>query len=346
MKEIIKQCVGIDVSQKQIDVTFGTYALDQSIIVEETKRFRNDPKAFTVFLKWAMKRAKPEVPLFFVMEATGVYHEKLAVFLSDQEQKVSVIHPSRASSYAKTMEVKTITDKEASRTLTRMGLEKKLKLWHKPDPMYLALQHLSREREQLQKAKTALSNQMHASQVSAFKSLSKTSKKLIKTISEHIKVIESAMQEYVRSNPELERQISYMTSIPGVGLITAASVLGETNGFREIKNKRQLVSYAGLDVIRKDSGTSVISKPRISKKGNAHIRKALYFPALTAIKYDQKQKDKYIRLVQTHGIKMKAAVAIQRKLLICMYVLWKKNQMFNKNYEPQNVKKIGQPTPP
>lgn len=346
MNKIVKQCVGIDVSHKQIDVTFGTYAIDQEIDLAETKRFKNDEKTFPIFLKWALKRANPDIPIFFTMEATGVYHEKLAFFLANQNQKVNVVLPTRSSNYAKTMEVKTVTDKEASKTLTRMGLEKKLRLWCKPDLTHYRLRQLTREREQLQKTKTAFCNQIHALEISALSEPSKRIKELTTLLAHHIKEIENELKKYIESNPGLKEEISYLISIKGIGLVTAATVLGETSGFKEIENKRQLVSYSGYDVIRKDSGTSVISKPRISKRGNRHIRKALYFPALTAIQHDTSQKDHYLRMVQKHGIKMKAAVAIQRKLLILMYTLWKKKEFFNPDYEKDLAKKIGQLTLP
>lgn len=342
MNEIVKQCVGIDVSQKQIDVTFGNYAIDQTIVLSETKKFKNDEKTFPIFLKWALKRATAEIPLFFTMEATGVYHEKLAFFLANNNQKVNVVLPTRSSNYAKTMEVKTVTDKEASKTLTRMGLEKKLRLWCKPDLTHYRLRQLTREREQLQKAKTAFSNQIHALEISALSEPTKRVKKLVTLLTAHVKEIEKEIRNYVEANPDLKKEISYLLSIKGVGLITAATVLGETSGFKEIDNKRQLVSYSGYDVIKKDSGTSVMSKPRISKKGNRHIRKAMYFPALTAIRHDSSQKDHYLRMVNKHGIKMKAAVAIQRKLLILMYTLWKKKELFDPEYDKELAKKIGQ----
>lgn len=346
MDRIVKQCVGIDVSHQQIDVTFGTYSIDQSIVLTETKRFKNDKKTFPIFLKWALKRANPELPLYFTMEATGVYHEKLAFFLADNNQKVNVVLPTRASNYAKTMEVKTVTDKEASRTLTKMGLEKKLRLWCKPELTHYTLRQLTRERERLQKSKTALTNQIHALEICELSEPSERIKELVALISKHIKEIEKEIAKYIELNPSLKEEVSYMISIKGVGLITAATVLGETSGFKEIENKRQLISYSGYDVIRKDSGTSVMSKPRISKKGNRHIRKALYFPALTAIKHDANQKDHYVRMVQKHGIKMKAAVAIQRKLLILMYTLWKKKEFFDPDYDTDLAKKIGQLTLP
>jgi len=345
MSKIIKHCVGIDVSQKEIDVTFGSYGLDQSIEFSESRKFKNNEKGFSVFVKWILKRSNPEIPLFFVMEATGVYHERLACFLYDNKFKVSVILPNRASAYSKSLEVKTVTDKEASRSLTRMGLEKKLPLWEKPDPLYNLLKQLTREREQLQHSKTICMNQIHAESSSAWintESLARAEKR-IKMLEDQILEIEKEIQQVVAKNPDLKGKLDYLTSIPGIGIITAVTVIAETNGFSSIKSKRQLVSYSGYDVIRKDSGTSVSSKPRISKKGNRHIRKAMYFPSLTAIRHNQKSKDHYLRMVQKHGIKMKGAVAIQRKLLVLMYTLWKNKTKFDPQFAGQTgPNKIGQ----
>jgi transposase len=348
MSNIIKQNVGIDVSQKHIDVVFGEYSIDQEINFLEIKKFKNDSKTFPVFLKWVQKLIKPSVPLYFTMEATGVYHEKLACFLADKGQQVSVVLPSRASHYAKTMEVKTVTDKEAARTLTRMGLEKKLPLWTRPDPVFLDLRMLTRHREQLQKSKTVMENQLHAYGASAWSNddISKSVKKLIKVLKDQIKEMELQIKNYIKSVPDLKEGIECMTSAQGIGIITAATLVAETNGFQQMKNKRQVTSYSGYDVIRKDSGTSVTSKPRISKRGNRHIRRAMHFPALTSVRHNPRNKDHYTRMVQKHGIKMKAAVAIQRKLLIVAYTLWKKREKFDPNYQSQNTKKIGQLTPP
>ena len=139
-----------------------------------------------------------------------------------------------------------------------------------------------------------------------------------------------------------------MCSLSGIGFLTAVNVFAETNGFNLIRNKRQLTSYAGLDVKEKQSGTSVKGKPRISKKGNRHLRKAMHLPALSAIKHDKRFKAIFIRLVSKHGIKMKAVVAVQRKLLEMMYTLCKTGVPYDKNYlnnEDQELlaenKKIG-----
>jgi len=89
----------------------------------------------------------------------------------------------------------------------------------------------------------------------------------------------------------------------------------------------------------KDSGTSVKGKPKISKKGNRHLRKAMHMPALSAMRYNDQHKAVFVRLVSKHGIKMKAAVAVQRKILELIYTIYKTGKDFDKNYMQTSVKK-------
>jgi transposase len=341
MNGIIKQCFGIDVSKDEFDVTIGTYDLEQTVQFIESQKFKNNLKGFKLYLKWSSKLEMQNVPAIHVMEATGVYHEKLACFLVDASKTVTVVLPTRASAFARSLQVKTITDKEASRSLCRMGLEKKMPAWSKPDPLFAFLRKLSRERTRLQKIKAMLKNQKHSESHSAWedKGSIKRTDKILKLLKEQISELEKHIKEIIDQNPLLKEKINKLTSIPGVGITTAASVVGETNGFAHMENKRQMVSYSGFDVVRKDSGTSVHSKPRISKRGNRHVRKAMHFPALTAIRHSEPDKVKFTRLVQKHGIKMKAAVAVQRKILVTMFTLWKKDEF----YDPQYMdKKKGQ----
>ena len=139
---------------------------------------------------------------------------------------------------------------------------------------------------------------------------------------------------------DAKETIKRITTIPGVGALTATIVLAETNGFELIRSKSQLTSYAGLDVKEKQSGTSVKGKPRISKKGNRNLRKAMYLPALTAVKWDDNFKAIYARLVSKHGIKMKALVAIQRKLLELIYILFKNETIYDNEYSIKNSVQI------
>jgi transposase len=158
-------------------------------------------------------------------------------------------------------------------------------------------------------------------------------KQRIKMITTQKADIESEIKKLIDSDDELSRKVKYICTIKGVGLITAATVIGETNGFNLVRNKKQVVSYAGLDVKEHTSGTSVHKKARISHHGNKYLRKSLHFPALTAIRHSKNQKELFVRLVSKHGIKMKAAVAVQRKILILIYTLWKNETVYDPDYE-------------
>lgn len=199
------------------------------------------------------------------------------------------------------------------------------------------MRQLCREREQLIQERTMLKNQLHADHTSASSnesSLERT-KKRIALIDLQEKEIKEEIAVLIKGNQTLAEKMTIVSSIPGIGSLTAVTIIAETNGFELIKNKRQLVSYAGLDVKEKTSGTSVKSKPRISKRGNRYLRKVMHFPALAAIRIDERFRNIFLRLVSRHGVKMKAIVAIQRKLLELTFILWKGNSYYNSEYEDQ-----------
>ena len=119
----------------------------------------------------------------------------------------------------------------------------------------------------------------------------------------------------------------------GVGLLTVATIIAETLGFEQFHNVKQLVSYAGFDIVQRESGTSIKGKSRISKKGNKYIRNALYFPALVACRYNENLKNTYLEIIKRKPSKMIGVVAIQRKLLTLVYTLWNKNESYQDDYK-------------
>ena len=155
-------------------------------------------------------------------------------------------------------------------------------------------------------------------------------------MNDHIKEIEKEINVIVKQDKELNDRLGKIQSIPGVGLITAVTIVAETNGFSTINSIKQLTSFAGMDILILESGLWK-GKSRISKKGNSHIRKALYFPSFTKIKYDSATQQYYERLKIKKAKPMIAAVAVQRKLLCLIYTIWKKNEMFCPNYEQQKA---------
>jgi transposase len=333
-KEIVKQVVGIDVAQNELVICLGRMYDDWTPELYAFKTFANTAKEFADFVEWVNKLTQGTVPVRYVMEATGVYHESLAYYLDEKGLEVSIVLPNKMSNYQRTLEVKTITDQTAARAIARFGLERKLDQWSRPKGIFLTLRQLTRERGQLVDERTVLKNQLHAEQAGA-----RPNKKSIERINKRISLLDKQekeilqeLKELIKTDPQVKELIVLICSLPGIGLLTASAILGETNGFDLIRNKRQLASYAGLDVREKQSGTSVKGKPAISKKGNKHLRKAMHMPALAAIRHDERFKAIFTRLVSRHGIKMKAAVAIQRKLLEMTYILYKTNKPYEKNY--------------
>jgi transposase len=339
MKKIVKQAVGIDVAQKELVVAFGQMHDDWSTTIIATKTFHNTKKGFELFLKWCKKHVSCDLEVYYAMEATGVYHEAFAYYLDEKKCNVSIVLPNKISSYFRTLDVKTVTDKTASEAIVKFALERKLDRWQKPNPIYKKLKQLTRERDQVLNERTMTKNRLHAELSEAMPNESSIMriKERIDLSNQQEKEINKEIRDLVKENDNLKKTVSKMVSIPGLGDLTAVTILAETNGFELIKNKRQLVSYAGLDVKEKLSGTSVKGKPKISKRGNRYLRKAMYFPALAAIRVDQKYKNVFTRLVSKHGLKLKAAVAVQRKILELSFIIFKNQSNYIANFEIQGI---------
>lgn len=338
LMSILKQVLGIDVAQKELVVTLGRLLADLSIELYAYKVFSNTEKGFLSLLTWTKKLVDADTEIRFVMEATGVYHQKFAYFLDDHGYALSIVLPNKISNYIRTLDVKTVTDKSCSEAIARFGLERKLDNWKRPKSTYKSMQQLTRERDQVVSERSAVKNQLHAEsqEVEPNERSLERLKERIRFLNRQEKEIKEDIAQIVNQDIELKKEVEIISSIPGVGELTAAIILAETNGFGLIRNKKQLTSYAGFDIKEKQSGTSVKGKPRISKKGNRSLRKAMYLPSMSAVKWDENFKNMYVRIVSKHGIKMKALIAIQRKLLELAYTLFKTKTSYDKSYESQN----------
>ena len=230
--------------------------------------------------------------------------------------------------------IKSKTDDIDAQAIAQMGLERKLKLWQPGSIQMRLLKHLCRERIMLQAEQTSVKNQSHA-----WKHTYKPEKNILKRlenrlsfIKEQIQEIEQEIKSIVENDQDLAKRVANVCTIKGVGLLSAIVIIAETNGFALFNNKAQLISYAGYDVVRKQSGNSE-AKTRISKKGNKNIRKALFFPATTACRFNTKMKSTYEKISERTAIKMKGNVAVQRKMLILIYTIYKNNIPYDENYQ-------------
>lgn len=330
--EILKQVIGIDVAKDSLSWCLGSMRMDLNKEFKAYPDVSNSPKGFRKILS-LLKKQKNE-KIIVVMEATGVYHEALAFFLYEQGILVSIMQSGRVKRYAQSLDQRSKTDALDSRMLAMLGCERTLPLWSPPGKTLRKLKALSRERGALLKDKQVVKNRMHASETAAYsnKREAKRYKQRVKLIDGQLEEIKAEMKALIMEDAELKQKLRYLESIPGISFISAATVIGETLGFDGITSAKQLTSYAGYDVILKESG-SYRGKTRISKKGNRRIRGILHMPAMAAIRSNPTLKVFYDRLKPIKVKPIIALVAVQRKLLVLMYFLWKNETNYDPNYE-------------
>lgn len=337
---MIKYSLGIDVSLKILHACLSVIDVQQQVKIKATRKFANNASGFKELQQWIQKHYKQQnIPLQIVMEATGVYYEQCAMFLYKNEFTVIVVLPNKAKKYLQAKGLKSKNDKIDSKGLAQMGAEQKLEPWQPMDDFYYTLRSITRHHESLQDLKTNLSNQLHADHASAHlnKQIDKQLNKLIETIDKQIAEMEKAMKDHIASDITVKQKVNGITKIKGVGLTTVATLLAETNGFLLFKNTSQLVSFSGYDVIENQSGNHK-GKTRISKKGNRHIRRILHLPAFNVVRYRVSPFEQlFNRTIVKHNIKMKSYVAVQKKLLVIIYSLWKSNKVFDENYYKEHT---------
>jgi transposase len=217
------------------------------------------------------------------------------------------------------------TDAIDSRLIAQLGIERSLEEWQPAPVIFRELRALTRFYKALKHQRTSASNWLEGleSGYQPMDFLVKSNQSLIQKLDREIQRCLQQIQQLIASEPWLQAKVNKLMTIKGVGLITIAIVLAETQGFATIRNAKQLASYAGYDVVERQSGSSIKGQTRISKKGNSHIRAALYFPALVASRHDTSLRAVYHRINQHKASKMVGATALQRKLLLLIYALWK-----------------------
>jgi transposase len=252
------------------------------------------------------------------MEATGAYSEELAVWLLDQcpSLEPAIVNPRHTSAFITSMGLRNKTDKLEARALGFYGVERQPAAYEPLTPERAALRDLSRCRAALVAQKTAEGNR--AQRPVASKTVLRVQNRRLRQLARDIERVEAAMKEEVRKSPELTRDVRQLTSIYGVGFITAVVVLAELGDLRRFHRARQLTAFAGVTPRVVQSGTSVNEKPHLCKQGNPRVRHALYLAALTATRGRSHLQRCYCRLIE-QGKPPKAALgAVMRKLLTIM----------------------------
>lgn len=339
-----KEVIGIDVASKTNSVRIGfKLPEDEKMYIGEEKTFTNDDDGHKALCAHVAKFTHPDcVNRSYVMEATGIYHEDLAYHLHRSGFQVNILLPNRVKAYKQSENELSKTDSIDARLLVKMGLEKTLTNWVPPAAEVYVLKQLSRERYRLLADRTAQKNQIHAIQRSAnpSKTTLKRQEAIVKLLEKQIVEVEQEIKLLVKKHSYITEAVNRACTIPGIGLISAVTVLAETNFFLDFNNAKQVTKYAGLDIILKESGTFK-GKRRISKRGNSYLRAALYMPSLSAVRYNEPIKGLYERISDKCGVKKKGLIAGCRKLLCLMCSMEKNKKDFDNNYHQKRVEETG-----
>jgi len=264
-----------------IDIAKLTYSA--SLVIDGKHyhhSFKNHPDCFADLMAWLDKHQAGEVHA--CMEATGRYWEDIAIFIHNAGYSVSVVNPMKISSYAKCKLARNKTDELDADLIADYCASQKPQNWTPMPPEVRELQALERHLQALKAMHSQENNRLQS------KNPSDEVKSLIREhmafIEQQITSMERKILDQIKKHQDLQHQRDLLITIPGVGKSTAAKLLGEN--VQSFTSGRDLSAHAGLSPYIRLSGTSVHRKPHISKIGNAHIRRSLYFPAIVAMRYN------------------------------------------------------------
>jgi transposase len=312
--------IGIDIAK----LTFNACLL-QTQGKPQKKEFPNTTEGFAKMKRWLTHLA-PEATYHFCMEATGSYYEALALFLAEDNQRVSVVNPRRTHHAAIAQGEDNKTDPAEAGVLAAYCRQQNPPLWRRAAPEVRTLVALLRRLQTLKDTFTQEQNRRGEPGVTAEVVVSLD--KSIAFLKEQITDLEHQIESHIQGHPALKADRELLQSIPGVGALTAAWLMAELPEVRLLPSAQAAAAYAGLAPREYRSGTSVKRTTRLSKRGNAHLRRALFMPALTAMRCNPAVQALCARLRAKGRSRMVALGAAMRKLLMLAYGVLKHRQPF------------------
>lgn len=309
--------VGIDISKDVFDIYDSRAGHFQ---------FRNDEKGFKMFSKQLTSEH------WCVMEATGCYHQQLAISLFDRGIRVSVINPLVIKRFIQMKLNQVKTDKSDSKMICHYGKEQSLELWS-PEPDYIVQCKTLQGVVRLYfKHRTSLKNTLHAMLTSNRKKgeLIRSIERQLKCLDKEISLLETELEHLIRKNEQ--GLFSRLNTIPGIGKKTSMLLIVSTNGFRDFESSRQLSSYFGLAPNERSSGSSIRGKSRISKMGDPLVRNHLFMCSFTACVHNPQCKALFDRIVRKGKSKKLALIAVCNKLIKQAYGIAKSGLDYDRNH--------------
>jgi len=310
-----KRVLGIDAAKKKLDVAL---MFDGKVL---SKKFDNTPKGFKLLGGWLASLHIEQVHA--CLEATGTYSEAVAEYLHECGHRVSVVNPFRIKSFANSDLQRNKTDEADARTIADFCLTKDPEDWHPMPPEIKQLRDLTRRIEALERMLGVERNRLEMAPAATRPSI----ERMVDSLNKEIDAVRGLIKDHIDDHPDLKQQSELLQSIPGIGEKTAALLLGEIE-FRSFESARAVAAHAGVTPRRSQSGSS-LNRTRLSKLGNARIRKALYFPAVVAVRFNEIIKQFAQRLSRNGKTPMQIVCASMRKLLHIAFGVIKHNRPFD-----------------
>ena len=316
---------GIDVSAETLAV--AVIEQDQPF---QQREFANAPSGHKALITWLGKR---KALVRVSLEATGIYSMDLALVLDAADGiEVAVLNPKQVHDFARSLR-RSKTDSADAAVLAEFSLRMDFKAWQRPSRSALALRAISRHIEALGVEHTRAYNRLHAAQGSMAtpRCVVDDLKRSLAGLERRMMKLRRQARAQVDSDDRMREQFRLLTGVPGIAEISALQILGELVLLAPDLKARQWVARSGLDPVHQDSGTSVHRPARISRAGSRHLRRALYMPALAAVRWDPHLKAFYEALLARHKRKLQALMAVARKMLHAIYGIFKSRTPYDGN---------------
>lgn len=321
-----KFTIGIDIAKATLAVAIYDEVQDTYIYAE----FDNDLKGFKSLLNWL--KVNQALGCLACLEATGTFGDAVAKFLHINEFNISIVNPRRIKAYRQSCGKRHKTDREDAKLIAHFAAKqgKSLTLWEPLEPHLEELQALNRRLKALKADQTREKNRL---------SSAKHAPAIYKSIENHLAYLEQAIadlqkaiDDFIDSDPDLREKRELLTSIPGIGKITAAGFLAEVPDVSRFKSANQLATFAGLTPRIEESGIDVNKQARMSKIGSKHLRTIFYMPSRSAKIYNPIIVNLVTRLEEKGKGYKTIRGAVMRKLLHLAYGVLKTGQPFDPNF--------------
>lgn len=292
------QTIGVDISKDTIDVYMHPKGL--------RTRVPNSKSGFRALSEWLSTSEISQI----IYEPTGQYHLAFEAYFLRLGVPLGKVNPRQARRFADAIGVQAKTDPIDAELLAQYGAMITIRPVAKRATKFNEMRELQSARRALIKDRIAASNRA-ASRICSL--LKRQAKERISQIEQQLRAINAALREHVCSDELLKARFDILLTIPGVGETTAITLLVEMPELGELDHKAA-ASLAGLAPIARDSGT--FRGRRFIQGGRAHLRQALYMPALVSIRHNPEFRAKYDLLISAGKAPKLAITVVMRKLLI------------------------------